>query len=142
MNAALLGQIAVAVLGVMGATVPLLANRTARKDIRANLQADLSLLGELPPESKRRDELVAHVDASIDRLIADQERKRDPGGVALGLAIIGISIAGGIWVLSIGGWWLFLLIPAALGVLVGSVGLAQDVSLIHRDSSGRPLPSG
>lgn len=142
MNAALLGQIAVAVLGVIAAAVPLAGNRAASKDARSNLQTDLAILAELPAESTRRDRLVEHIDASVDRLIADQSRRRDPMGVGLGLALILISILGGVWAVSAGGWWLLSLIPVLLVFMLGSAGLAQDVTLLNRDEGGRPLPPG
>jgi hypothetical protein len=137
-----LSQIAVAGLGTISAVAPLAANRTAKRDLRKNLQSDVSLLAKLPSESARRDALVNHIDNAIDRLIADQDRRRDPLGIGLALSFIVVSIAGGVWAINEGGWWLLTLIPVLIIFVLGSAGLAQDASRLKRDEKGRPLPSG
>ena len=141
MDLSLLGQIGVAGLGVISTTVPLANNRVARKDLRKNIQADISILSDLPEGSRQREALLTHIDASIDRLIVDQARRRDPLGIGLALAFLGVSVPTGIWAISAGGWWLWLLVPVFFVFVLGSAGLAQDASRLRRDEKGRPVQS-
>jgi uncharacterized membrane protein HdeD (DUF308 family) len=91
----------------------------------------------LPPESNGRTKLQEHIDASIARLIEDEdERRRDAFGMTLGL----IFLALGVWVASFpvrsdgsSLWWL-LAIPL---MVIGLIGFVQDSTPKKRNEQGR-----
>lgn len=138
MTGELAAQIAVAVLGLLSAIIPLARTRSVRRGLRANLQADISILRELPKDvdQSTQDAFVQHIERMTNRLAQDDQRTRDPTGITLALIFIAGAIAGAYFVIQAGGNWLYLLIPVVLVFILGAVGLSQDGKRSSRDESG------
>ncbi len=66
----------------------------------------------------------------------DDEKRRDPVGIVLGLVFLGLAGWTGILTLDGSNWWLAAAIP--LGV-IGLVGLATDATRARRDERGRRI---
>ena len=140
MDAQLIGQVALVACALIGAVVPLLGRRAARRALRADLRTNIELLNELPADSPSSRKLADLVDRTIDHLADEQERRRNPGGigVGVGLGLIVLSTLAGLWAIDEGGRWLWALIPAGFFLLTGSVGLTQDITRVRSDRRGKP----
>ncbi|GAB3430086.1 hypothetical protein [Flindersiella endophytica] len=141
MDAQLIGQVALVACALIGAVVPLLGRRAARRTLRSDLRTNIELLNELPADSPSTRKLAALVDRTIDLLADEQERRRDPGGigVGLGLGLIVLSTLAGLWAIDEGGRWLWVLVPAGFFLLIGSLGLTQDITRGRSDKRAKQL---
>jgi hypothetical protein len=138
MSVELGAQIAVAILGLIAAILPYASARARRQAVQNDLHVVVELVQALPEQSTVRPKIEEHAELLAGRLIETQEHRRDPAGVALGLCLIIAAGFGGVLTIGAGGYWLWLLIPAALVGMIGVFGFAQDVTKVKRDSKGRP----
>ncbi|MFG3267028.1 hypothetical protein [Streptomyces bobili] len=69
----------------------------------------------------------------------EDEKRRDPFGIAL--AIVFILISAGLIFASFlnGGWYWWLTLPGAVTGIFGIAGLSQDATKRTRDERGRPM---
>ncbi|MEU6814729.1 hypothetical protein [Streptomyces sp. NPDC046860] len=133
-----LASVAVSVVGVGGV---MLERRRREPDGRERIKADLELLSLLPEDSPAVPVLRGHVEDAIKQMIeVEDQKRRDPLGIAL--AIVFILIALGLVAASFlnGGWYWWLTVPGALTGIFGIAGLAQDATRRTRDERGRPIP--
>ncbi|MFD3402543.1 hypothetical protein ACFWUU_17800 [Kribbella sp. NPDC058693] len=139
MDNELVGQIVVAIGGVLSAGVPLIGNRNNRKSLRDDADRDIAAMNALPETHPARDAYDALIKRQAVRMSAELDLRRDPFGIGLAVAFIVIGSLGGVLIFqdqSISRWWL---IGVALAFLFGSAGLAQDASKRKRDDKGRPV---
>jgi hypothetical protein len=129
--------VVVSTIGVAGSWVQVRRGRPKRRDL---LKQDLKLYRQLPEDSSARGKLLEHIDAEIIRIISDdEEKRRDPTGIGLGIFFLLVAIGLLVAAIHQGGWWWWLLIPAFITGLLGAVGLAQDAVPRKRDDRGRAL---
>jgi hypothetical protein len=127
-------------LAVGGVLVAWLQFRPAKNDLRTLIQRDLDLLGQAT-DKELQSKLLAHVHRMVDRLIQEEDDKtREPVGIALGISLIVMSLWFGWLAHSATGWWQWAWLGVALTVGVfGLVGFVQDVTPRTRDARGRPV---
>ena len=127
-------QVLVALLAVVGAAFQVRrGGRSARSEVKENIE----LLGMLPESSGVKAELLAHIDASIRKLIGEEsDARRDPVGIGLGLFFLLGAAASFVAGLR-GSNWRFA-VAALVGVL-GAVGFPQAMAKTQRDAKGNPV---
>ncbi|MFI5659487.1 hypothetical protein [Streptomyces sp. NPDC051684] len=127
----------VAAITVIGSIVQARRKRPLTREI---VKQDVELLGLLPEDSDARRVLGAHVDATVRRIVEEEDqRTRDHAGTCLAIAFLLIALLLSAVSVSRGGVWWWLTAPAALVGLLGAVGLGQDAVPRRRDAHGRPL---
>ncbi|MEU6174816.1 hypothetical protein ABZ832_23255 [Streptantibioticus parmotrematis] len=128
--------IAIAGITVIGSLIQARRKRPLTREV---VKQDLELLALLPEGSAARDQLQAHVDTTIKKIIEDEDqRTRDATGSCLAAGFLIISIVLLIVAFHRGGTWWWLSCPAAIIGLLGCAGLAQDAVPRRRDARGRP----
>lgn len=129
------GQIVVALLAIGAA---LLQYQRSRGGPRDEIRQDAELLKVLP-DGEARTRLLAHVEASVEKLITrESELRRDPGGVVLGVFILSVAIVIGYFAVVASLPWNVLLWPAAAGVgLFGAIGFVDAMQRGKRNEKGR-----
>jgi len=132
MSLELVGQIGIAILGVVSAVAPLIGNAVNNRSPVEDLRGIAELNKFLPEESGVRAKLETYGETLAESMIEDFKAKRDPIGIVLALNFIALSVTGGIIVIALGGDWLWWLIPIVLVYIIGSVGLAADASKRQR----------
>lgn len=120
MTARLLAQLGVLLIGVLAAVAPILQTRSARKNLREDLILNLKLLKELPPDSRERGELTAHVERQFESRLHRLDTRSQPSLDAAALVFAAVSTAIGIAAIGLGGWWCLGLILAALGLFLAA----------------------
>lgn len=132
------GQAMVAILTIGAAFVQF---RRSTSYPRENLRHDLEILAKLPRDSEARAKLAGHIeDAVIRSLDVEDDKRRDPTGIALGVIfIVGGSAAAYYGFQTETFWRLALWVLAALLLLLGIPGFVQDVTKRKRDAAGRPI---
>ncbi|WP_155979726.1 hypothetical protein [Nocardiopsis sp. CNS-639] len=133
----LASQIIIAIFGFLGVVFPLIPRRQNRS-LRDNIKEDLEIASNLP-DGSAKDKLLQHVDAMVVQVCEEQNYRREPFGLVLGMSFIIFSAAGGIWVISAGGWWLVALVVLIPSLFMGIVGVTLDGTKKKRDSRGRSI---
>ncbi|TCO47851.1 hypothetical protein EV646_105409 [Kribbella antiqua] len=138
MASELVGEIAVAVGGVLSAAVPLLGNRANRKTLRDDMDRDIAAMNALPEGHPAREAFGELIKRQAEMMTRELETRRDPFGIGLGVGFIVTGMVVGIVILrgDLSKWWL---IAVALAFLIGSAALAQDASKLKRDPKGKPI---
>jgi hypothetical protein len=112
----------------------------SREGGRSAIKRDLEILGLLPPQSEAHRVLSDQVQRRVVTSVrADDETRRDPAGIAIGAACIGIGALLGFVTGRQGGWWWLAWIAAALFAVVGAVGLAISIPKQRRDAKGNQV---
>lgn len=126
--------VAVAVIGVGGSWLQVRRGRPRGRDL---LKQDLKILKQLPVESKARERLIEHIDKEILGIIESEEEKtRRPLGIVLAIIFLGLAIFLVVESITLGGWWWFLVLPAAVTAIFGGVGLNLDAVPRKRNERG------
>ncbi|WP_343967072.1 hypothetical protein [Kribbella koreensis] len=120
MTARLLAQLGVLLIGVLAAVAPILQARSARKNLREDLTLNINLLKELPPGSRERGELTAHVERQFEARLRHLDTKPQSTLDAAALVFAAVSTAIGIAAIGLGGWWNLGLILAAVGLFMAA----------------------
>ncbi|MFD8267013.1 MULTISPECIES: hypothetical protein [Streptomyces althioticus group] len=132
-----LASVAVAVVGVGGVMIE---RRRREPRGRDRIKTDLELLSLLPTDSELVPEFRAHIEDSIRQIIkGEDEKRRDPFGIALASVFILIAVALVTASVLNGGWYWWLTVPGAVTGIFGIAGLAQDATKRTRDERGRPM---
>ncbi|MBB5788383.1 hypothetical protein [Jiangella mangrovi] len=131
------GQIVVALLAIGAALLQYQRNRGGPRD---EIRQDAELLKVLP-EGEARARLLAHVEASVEKLITrESELRRDPPGIVLGVFSLSVAIVIGYFAATGSLPWTVLLWPAAAGVgLFGAIGFVDALQRSKRNAQGRPV---
>lgn len=90
MSAQLIVTLVVAVLTVLGGLW-----QARRRELRSRERAkhDVELFAALPDGSTMKEELSRHIDETIERMIAEDSRTRDPFGITLALVCFSSLLA-------------------------------------------------
>lgn len=129
----------VAAAGVAAAIGKALSGRSTRSNRRHQIKQDIEIMNLLPKDSDGRAKMQEHIDASITRLIADEdERRRDPFGMTLALVFIGLAVWAASFPMRNEGSSLWWLVAIPLGV-IGLVGFVQDATPRKRNERGQVI---
>lgn len=128
-------KIAVAGAGVLAVALQLLRDRAGRSSTRSHVKHDLEILALLPESSAAKARLEASIDERVGRMLEDEaEKRRDPYSTLLGIIFLVLAV----WMTTIGTrFWSLWLVPAAILLLFGLVGLFQGLVPQKRDEKGR-----
>ncbi|MCW2792875.1 MAG: hypothetical protein JWO76_1973 [Nocardioides sp.] len=128
--APLISAIATGLVGVVG-----LARGTGR--VRTRLKSDVEILASLPP-GPARDRWLAHVEATVDRLVEDETDKTRDWPMLIPAMLVAPGLAAlTAWLILEGGWWQYLLaVPTGLLGLIFVYGIFETGQKAKRDGRG------
>ena len=131
------------VVGVIGAGALVLATILGVprivKDPLTPIQKQLEIYRALPKDSRAREAILRRIEEQVDNLDSEATARRNPSGIALGVAFILIAGALGWFIWSTGGWWWVLSPVAATAALFGIIGLFQGLEKAPRAANGQTL---
>lgn len=126
---ALVGAIAIVLAAILG--VPRFS-----RDMRSGIAKDLEIYKALPQTSPVRDGLLEHIEQRVRQLSVNDQAKRSPGQIALGVSILVIAFVMGWFMVVWNGWW-WLASPVVLFLLIlAGVGIGQGAKKAQRDNKG------
>lgn len=124
MGEGLIAAGAAVVVAVVGAITQVFARR---RDLRAEIVADLDIADRLDPESSAAKSLVSHAERRIEDLIAsDQAHSRDVVGLQASVTLA-ILAALSLYVALLGGWWRVAWVPFGALTLFAVFGFAISI---------------
>lgn len=131
------------VVGIIGAAALVLATilgvpRIVR-DPLTPIQRQLEIYRALPKDSPARESILRRIEEQVESLDSEATARRNPSGIALGVAFILIAVASGWFIWSAGGWWWILSPVAATAALFGVIGLFQGLEKTPRAANGQAL---
>lgn len=116
-----------------------IVREVGRKTPRERLLQDIQIRDALSTGSEARDAMDAQVHESVLKLTGADDKRRDPAGIVIGVALVFAGIGIGVAAIRTGGPWWVLLAPAGVGLVLGITGLVQDGTRRVRDEQGRPV---
>jgi hypothetical protein len=127
-----LSKLALAALPVIGGGFQL---ARGQRGARKRLKEDLELLALMPDGSDVRATMLKHLDDQVRGLATkDDELRRDPTGIGMGLVFLVASVVLGYFAVTGSGWWW---LASFLVALIGTAGLASSAAKKARDEKGR-----
>lgn len=116
-----------------------IVREVGRKTPRERLLQDIQIRDALRAGSEARTAMDAQVRESVLKLTGADDKRRDPAGIVVGVALVLAGIGIGVAAIRNGGPWWVLLAPAGVGLVLGITGLVQDGIRRVRDEQGRPV---
>lgn len=126
----------VAVIGLVSALLQVL--RRGRR-VRDDIEQDLRIIAALPSGSQARASLLASVERRVGVVAGELKVRRSYSGLLIALVLLLSSLVLLAQAVTVRGWWLLALIPAAPMFAMSFAGALTDGRKTLRDSSGRPV---
>lgn len=126
------GAVLVGLSGLLGLLV-----KIRRKTDLDRIREQLDVIDRLPAEDTRTKSALTHVYERLEKFQSDQFAKsRDVSGAAIGLVIVALFGAAGVWLLSLGGWWNAGQVVTVPLVIFGLIGFIMSIVPRVRDENG------
>lgn len=126
------GAVLVGLSGLIGLLV-----KIRRKTELDRIREQLDVIDRLPAEDTRTERALTHVYERLEKFQNDQFAKsRDVSGAAIGLVIVALFGAAGVWLLSFGGWWNAGQVVTVPLAIFGLIGFIMSIVPRVRDENG------